>query len=325
LRRAEAGNLVDPAEIGRYAGAMTIPTSCFVAIGNQPYHYLDFGGEGLPPLIFVHGTGFHAWLWSPYGEALRDQFHCYAVDQRWHGDSTREDRSFDWIHNGDDLAAFVRELGLHKPYFVGHSMGSVSIAFAEARHPGTVGRAVFIDPIIMGDAYYEVPFTLENHPMAAKTMKRRVVWDSHEQMVQTYGAKPPFDSWKPEFLRLYVQHGTRPSAAGGVELKCRPEHEAQVYLNGNRSSPWPHLENLDFPTMIVRPLKSDTLHVTRASEVAERMPQGRLIDVPEATHYLPMEEPETLIRIIRDFDVQTHGLADDVSVDPRSSGDKAPG
>lgn len=290
---------------------MNTPASCFVPIENEPFHYLDFGQENLPPLVFVHGTGFHAWLWAPYGRALSGQFHCYAVDQRWHGDSTRAERPYDWAHNGDDLAAFVRELGLKKPLFVGHSMGCVSIAFAEARHPDTVGRAVFVDPIIMAGPYYSKPFTLENHPMAARTMKRRVVWDSHEQMIETYNAKPPFDTWTPEFLDLYVRHGTRPSEEGGVELKCLPEHEANVYLHGNQSSPWPHLENLNFPALIVRPLMSDTLHVTQAKEVAELMPHGELIDVENATHYLPMEKPDVLTGIIRSFDLRTRELEDD--------------
>lgn len=290
---------------------MSTPASCFVPVDGEPFHYLDFGGENLPPLIFVHGTGFHAWLWQPYGEALSGKFHCYAIDQRWHGDSTRADRSYDWKHNGDDIAGFVRELGLVKPLFVGHSMGSVSIAFAEARYPGTVGRAIFVDPIIMIDTHYQVPFTLENHPMAAKTMKRRALWDSHEQMLESYGKKPPFDTWRPEFLELYVRHGARAVDGGQVELKCLPEHEANVYLHGNVTSPWPHLSDLNFPALIVRPLKSDTLHIMRTKEVAETMPQAELLDVDGVTHYLPMEDPDKLIRIIEDFDAKTRHLDSD--------------
>lgn len=300
---------------------MSTPASCFIHIDGEPYHYLDFGGEDLPPLVFVHGTGFHAWLWVPYAESLCRRFHCYAVDQRWHGDSTRAPRAFDWAHNGDDLAAFVRELGLDRPLFVGHSMGCVSIAFAEIRHPGTVGRAVFVDPTIMVDQYYQAPFTLENHPMAARTMKRRAVWDSHEQMIETYGSKSPFDTWRPEFLALYVRHGTRPAGEGQLELKCLPEHEANVYLHGNRDSPWPHLSDLKFPALVVRPLGSDTLHVMKAKEVADLMPHGELIDVPDATHYLPMEKPEVLIGIIEDFDERTRALA----VEPPADAESSPG
>jgi lipase len=284
---------------------MSIPASCFIQVEGEPYHYLDFGGEGLPPLVFVHGTGFHAWLWAPYGGALAGRFHCYAVDQRWHGDSTRAERPFDWAHNGDDLAAFVRALGLDRPLFVGQSMGCVSIAFAEVRHPGTVARAVFVDPIIMAEQHYTVPFTLENHTMAARTLKRRAVWDSHEQMIETYGPKAPFNTWRPEFLDLYVRHGSRPTDEGGFELKCLPEHEANVYLHGNRDSPWPHLADLGFPALIVRPLASDTLHIMQAREVARRMPRAELVDVEGATHYLPMEQPEKLIGLIEQFDERT--------------------
>jgi pimeloyl-ACP methyl ester carboxylesterase len=49
----------------------------------------DFGGEG-PPLLFAHATGMHGWTWSIIARHLADQFHCWALDFRGHGESAVE-------------------------------------------------------------------------------------------------------------------------------------------------------------------------------------------------------------------------------------------
>jgi len=193
------------------------------------------------------------------------------------------------------------ELGLHDPYCVGHSMGATTIALAALERPGCIGRAVFIDPIIMDPKFYKMSFTVNDYPIAAMTLKRRSQWDSREQAIKNYLAKPPFDTWKPEFVELYVNHGMEENGGGGFRLKCKPEDEAQVYVGGLNTDPWPHLPKLDFPTLVMRPMKSETRRGTYPEKVAEIMPNGKLLDFPQATHFLPMEDPDGVIEHILSF------------------------
>lgn len=98
---------------------------------GQRFCYLDFGGDGLPHAVFLHGTGMHAWTWRAIAEALKGQFHCYALDQRGHGDSTKETGDYRWPRMAEDLVAFLKELKIEKPLCVGHSMGgAVALALA---------------------------------------------------------------------------------------------------------------------------------------------------------------------------------------------------
>ena len=48
----------------------------------------DLGGDG-PALLLCHPTGFHAMTWAPVAAALAGVAHCWALDFRGHGDSTR--------------------------------------------------------------------------------------------------------------------------------------------------------------------------------------------------------------------------------------------
>jgi pimeloyl-ACP methyl ester carboxylesterase len=46
-----------------------------------------------------------------------------------------------------------------------------------------------------------------------------------------------------------------------------------------------------------------------AEEITRALPDGRLVVVPSATHWLPMERPDDLAPHVRDF-LAEHSLAD---------------
>jgi hypothetical protein len=78
----------------RVADRAEIPISEFVVpedvqfvAGNIRLHYLDWGSAGRPLLVFLHGAALNAHTWDIVCLALRDRFHCVALDQRGHGDS----------------------------------------------------------------------------------------------------------------------------------------------------------------------------------------------------------------------------------------------
>ena len=280
---------------------MLEPQSRFIDLNGHRFHYLDFGGDG-PPAVFLHGTGLHAWMWKPYGAALGERYRVLALDQRGHGDSVKSHISFDWNEFADDLARFIESLHLDAPLCVGHSMGGTIIVLAEGRHPGLIDRAVLIDPIIMADEYYSDSFTVETDPLAARTLKRREVWDSRDEMIEKYRRKPPFETWRPEQLETYVVHGTETLPDGRIKLKCSPEIEAQTYCGGHLVDPWPYLGAIRMPTLILRGAKDERARMTKARQVVETMPRAELIEIADATHFLPMEFPELVIEHIIAFD-----------------------
>ena len=95
------------------------PTSYHVRVRDLRLHYLDFGGDG-PPLLFLHATGFHAWVWAPYAEHFRATHRVLALDQRGHGESDKPPSGYRWEEFGADLMRFLDALTLNKPeIFIG--------------------------------------------------------------------------------------------------------------------------------------------------------------------------------------------------------------
>src|SRR5690349_1366209 len=98
----------------------------------------DLGGSG-EPVLLCHATGFHARVWEPVAAHLAAAgFHCYAFDERGHGDSpTPPGRDFSWNHMGDDVLAVLDDIGLERAFGVGHSCGGALLLLAEEKVPGT--------------------------------------------------------------------------------------------------------------------------------------------------------------------------------------------
>lgn len=69
------------------------PTQRFVESQRVRIAYWDWGNDGAPPLVLVHGGRDHARSWDRIAEAFRDDYHVVAPDLRGHGDS-------DWTPGG---------------------------------------------------------------------------------------------------------------------------------------------------------------------------------------------------------------------------------
>ena len=63
------------------------PVSHFFYSHRLKLQFWDWGTNGKPPLILVHGGLDHARSWDWTARALRNDFHVYAVDLRGHGNS----------------------------------------------------------------------------------------------------------------------------------------------------------------------------------------------------------------------------------------------
>jgi pimeloyl-ACP methyl ester carboxylesterase len=102
-------------------------------------------GRGAPPILLVHGwTHDHTYL-APQFEHFRQRHRTVAVDQRGHGQSDKPDQDYTIVGFADDVAWLCRELGLHRPVVVGHSLGGVVALELAARFPELPGAVVMLD------------------------------------------------------------------------------------------------------------------------------------------------------------------------------------
>ena len=251
----------------------------------------DLGGDG-PPVLFVHATGFHARVWLPVVERLRDRFHCYGVDQRAHGDSQApdDDAGYEWFNLGTDVLTAIDLLGLARPFGVGHSSGAAALLLAEERLPGTFAAIWGYEPIVVPT---DVPVQQNENPMAEGARRRREVFATRDAAYENYASKPPFDRLAPDALRAYVEHGFQDLDDGTVRLKCRGPNEARFYESQGKHTAYRDLATVRIPVTVVRG-EEDSFPAAFAAPIAERLPDARTETLPGAGHFGPLEQPDAV-------------------------------
>jgi non-heme chloroperoxidase len=113
--------------------------------------YVELGhGE---PVIFVHGGLQDYRLWLKHLPKFASRYHAIAYSRRNnHPNETSSDGLPDGAADahGEDLAAFVRALGLSKVRIVAHSSGAHAALFFAAAHPDMVVSLALNEPPAAG-------------------------------------------------------------------------------------------------------------------------------------------------------------------------------
>lgn len=277
---------------------MTGPASLFLHVNGVSVHYLDWGRGG-PPAVLVHATGFCARVWAPYAQRLGSSFHVIAPDMRGHGDSDKPAGPYRWQDLGADLAGLLDALDLRGALLMGHSAGGTAAVVAAAERPGRVSRLVLLEPTILLSRRAR---TGEPGPqMAQRARRRRAVWDGREQMAQAYRTRETFAGWDEVSFRAYVEGCTADRADGTVGLKCPPEIEAQFYENREAFDPWPYVQGLACPTLVVLGEKGVPLGSEPVKRWRALRPQDTVLSVPGSSHFVPQEKPHEVVEAVRGF------------------------
>ena len=276
-------------------GDVVLPGEHDVSVGQLRFRYLDWGTKGLRPILFLHGGALTAHTWDLCCLALRDEFHCVALDQRGHGDT-------DWAPDADysigaqreDIRGFADRLGFDRFVLVGQSMGAINgLAFA-VTHPERLSALVMID--------------------AGPEVRRR--GSSRIREFVNGGAKPEtleeiieralaFNPRRDrQILRRSLMHNLRRQPDGSWSWKYdrrrfqRLDHDTHL---AERRRLADDLANVTCPALVVRGADSDVFHQDDAERLAQNFPDGRQITIAQAGHTVQGDNPKDLVAALRDF------------------------
>lgn len=258
----------------------------------------ECGGRG-PDLLLAHATGFHAHVWLPVIERLREDFRCFAFDERGHGDSDAPpDGNYDWHAFASDALVVVDAFALERPVAAGHSAGSSLLLIGEETRPATFDRLWCYEPVIFPS---EEPLgEARESPLAAGARRRREVFASRDAAYDNYASKPPFSELAPEALHAYVDFGFDDLDDGTIRLKCRGENEASTYGMAAHHRAFAGLGLVDCPvTVACGELGSYAPPGMFVDQIAERLPHGTAEVMPGLSHFGPLEDPTAVANSIR--------------------------
>lgn len=256
----------------------------------------DHGGDG-PPLLLSHCTGTLGRIWDPIVALLGGEYRVIAPDTRGQGDSERppDDDGFAWSLSGQDLLTAIDALGIAEGLqAVGHSAGGAHVGYAELQRPGTFGRVILIDPIVVPRGLFS-----GERPLAKLVKKRINDFDSLEDARARFVAKPPMATWTPETVDAYIAHAFRPRDDGGYTLKCPGYVEAIYYNHGGAVEVYEAFDSLGFDPLLITGEESN---VRALAENLHGLRAGARLEILENTsHFVPQERPEEVAQLIREW------------------------
>lgn len=252
-------------------------------------------------MVMLHATGFLPWLWHPIARELAGPYRVIAPYFCDHRAFDPEEGGLSWLIIAEDLASFMRRLGLEEPLVVGHSMGATVACITEALHGPLASRMVLIEPILLPSQFYELELSVEQHPLASRSIRRRNRWEGEKEARDYLRGKPLFMRWDEEMLDLYIKHGMTGDAEGGLELSCHPRREAALFMGGMAVDPWSLLEKITCPVLLLEGEESENRPVVDLRRAASVIPSAELKTVEGAGHLVPMEKPREVLALLQGF------------------------
>ena len=155
------------------------PISHFFYSDRLKLQFWDWGSDGKPSLVLVHGGLDHARNWDWVARSLRNDYHVYALDLRGHGNSAwAPGAMYSVAEHVLDLSALLDIIDDFPICLIGHSLGGIIVTHYAGIYPDRVKKAISIEGLGLPPS----------HPVHAPASERLRKWI--EKVRTTEGREP---------------------------------------------------------------------------------------------------------------------------------------
>jgi pimeloyl-ACP methyl ester carboxylesterase len=280
----------------------------FIQTSRGVFHYHILGEKG-PQIYFCHGNSLSAGTYLPFLRLLAGcGFEVFAGDLRGHGFSTKQKTGnpVSWDIFVKDIHVLVSEITNPPVTGIGHSIGGYFLYAAAAMFPGLFSELILLDPVIFPAKILWLAALIRKAGLSGimklprMTRNKKHEFHSRDHALAHYSGKGMFRSWKPEFVKAYVDTAIEQDTADTWELCCNPEFEAGIYESVPLDT-WIHAGKIRIPVMVVRGEKSDLFYRSAAEKLTDRLQDCTFVELDRLGHFMMMEDPEKIFSIIIEF------------------------
>ena len=248
--------------------------------------FRDLGGEGLPPLVILHGLLGSSRNWQTAGKDLAARYHVFALDLRNHGSSPHAP-SMTYPELVDDVVAWIGAHRLEKPTLMGHSLGGkVAMALA-CRKPQLISKLVVVD-IAPKDYRWEAhraEFAAMNELDLGSLGSRAEAEMRFEARVSDWAMR--------KFLTTNLERSDANAWSWAINLPVLTE--ALPFLEKSSLQPGEHY---DGPSTFILGGKSRYVLPQEQGLITERFPQAKIEVIPESGHNPHLEARSRFVSMV---------------------------
>jgi pimeloyl-ACP methyl ester carboxylesterase len=280
------------------------PISQYYYSHRLKLHFWDWGNNGKPNLILVHGGMDHARNWDRIAEAFMDDFRVLAPDLRGHGDSSwAPGAMYSIAEHILDLSAFVDIVGRTPVYIVGHSLGAAIVLQYAGIYPNNVRKAVAIEgfsPPSDKESPRPVYERLKTWIESVRDCEKRVPhrYPNLEAAFERMRKENPYLS--DEMARHLTLFGSNWNPDGTLVWKFDNFVRAFSPYSFNMEDACEIWTQIQCPVLLFRGLDSWTEDPAKEGRIGA-IPNHRLISVARAGHWVHHDQPDLFIEETRRF------------------------
>jgi len=253
------------------------------------YLHYTVRGSG-PAMLFIQGVGVQGDGWLPQIDELSADFTCISFDNRGIGLSQPVEAVITVDRMANDAAAILDAEKVRSAHVVGHSLGGVVALQMAPSHRERVKSLALLCTFSGGKT--------------AAPMTNRLFWLGIGTRIGTRGMR------RRAFLKLVMPPGAmtdgdetagRLSALFGHDIADQPAIARQqlAALRAADCARWlSELEGL--PTLVLTAAHDPIGPPSAGSALAAAIPGARYIEVPDASHTLPITHADLTNRLLRE-------------------------
>jgi len=247
-------------------------------------HTLQSGSSG-ETIIFIHGFPMNGHIWDAQLSALAAGFKCYALDLPGYGLSPTPDGFIASMDSyADHVAQFIAARGLPLVHIVGISLGGM-IALNFARRHGHLLKSIIL-----------LHSTASTDTAELKDGRTQIIED-----IKQGGLK--------EFVVNFADILLGPTAGRAVRadyITLMNDTSKDTVIAGmkalrDRGAELQNLGNIDIPTLVVAGDQDTRTPAQMMEKIAAALPNSTFEIITGCGHVSPIEQPDKLSGLIRDW------------------------
>ncbi len=251
-------------------------------------------------IIFVHGLGSYSPAWQKNISVLKNKFRCIAVDLPGYGKSSKEIHSGKMEFYADVLKELMDKLNIDKATIAGHSMGGQIGIVMALKYPDRVKSLILA-----------APAGFESFNAGQKQWFRDVMTVDLVKLTntQTIRANVVYNFYNmPDDAEFMITDRIAFRGAKDFENYC---YTVVRSVNGMVDQPViDFLDKVNQPTLILfgendNLIPNPFLNPGKTEEIAKigasKIPNNKLIMIPQCGHFLQFEKPDVFNRVVIDF------------------------
>ncbi len=244
-------------------------------------HYIRTGGDK-PPVVLLHGLMASGACWTPLARALEKDYDVIMPDARGHGNSGAPNYGYCYDNLAADVISLIDALGLANPAVLGHSMGGMTAAVVASQNPKRLRGLILADPTFLT-------------PQRQREVHESDVADQHRRILNR-----PIQDFVAE---MRVRHRRRSREV--IELFTQARFQTSIHAFGVLTPPNPDymqlINTLDVPSLLIFGDVGSVVSPEMASELAGRNQRLEVIQIKEAGHGIPYDQPERFSAVVQTF------------------------